>query len=39
VRELVDAFLDQYSGAPASKEWLEHYLGKSTVAFAERSIG
>jgi integrase len=37
--DLAETFLAQYSGAPASKEWLQHYLGKSTAAFGERPIG
>jgi integrase len=36
--ELVETFLEQYSGAPASNEWLQYYLGKSTAAFGERPI-
>jgi hypothetical protein len=39
VRELVDAFLEQYQGAPASKDWLRYYLIKSTDAFGEEPIG
>jgi integrase len=39
VRKLVDAFLDQYQGAPASKDWLRHYLVKSTDAFGDEPIG
>ena len=39
VRELVDAFLEQYQGAPATKDWLRYYLIKSTDAFGEESIG
>jgi integrase len=39
VKELVDAFLEQYQGAPASKDWLRHYLVKSTDAFGEEPIG
>jgi hypothetical protein len=37
--ELVETFLDQYAGAPASKEWMKHYLGKSTAVFGQRPIG
>ena len=36
LQELVDAFLEQYQGAPASKDWLRHYLGKATAVFGER---
>ena len=39
VRELVDAFLEQYQGAPASKSWLRYYLIKSTDAFGDEPIG
>ena len=33
LNELVAAFLDQYQGAPASNEWLRHYLAKATATF------
>lgn len=39
LKELVAAFLDQYQGAPASKDWLRHYLVKSTDAFGDVPIG
>jgi len=39
LQELVDVFLEQYDGAPASIEWLRHYLGKATSVFGDRSIG
>jgi integrase len=39
LRELVDTFLDQYQGAPASKDWLRYYLVKSTDAFGDAPIG
>jgi len=39
LRELVDAFLDQYQAAPASKEWLRYYLIKATDAFGDHAIG
>jgi integrase len=39
VRELVDAFLEQYQGAQASKDWLRYYLIKSTDAFGDEPIG
>jgi integrase len=38
VQELVAAFLEQYQGAPASKDWLRYYLVKSTDAFGDQSI-
>lgn len=37
--ELVEVFLDQYQGAQASKDWLRHYLVKSTEAFGDKPIG
>jgi hypothetical protein len=39
VRQLVDAFLEHYQGAPASRDWLRHYLVKSTDAFGDEAIG
>lgn len=39
VQELVDAFLDQYQGAHASKEWLRYYLINATTAFGDERIG
>jgi integrase len=39
LRELVDVFLEQYQGAPASRDWLRYYLIKSTDAFGDTSIG
>lgn len=39
LNELVEAFLDQYQGASASKEWLRHYLGKATPTFGTVPIG
>jgi integrase len=39
LQELVDAFLEQYQGAPASRDWLRHYLVKSTDAFGAHAIG
>ena len=39
LHELVDAFLEQYQGAPASKSWLRYYLIKSTDAFGDEAIG
>ena len=37
--ELVETFLDQYQGAPASKEWLRHHLAKSTEVFGDWKVG
>ena len=39
LRELVDMFLEQYQGAPASRDWLRYYLVKSTDAFGDVAIG
>src|SRR5947199_218748 len=39
LQELVDAFLEQYQGAPASRDWLRYYLVKSTDAFGDEPIG
>jgi integrase len=39
LRELVDVFLEQYQGAPASKDRLDQYLGKATSYFADEPIG
>ena len=39
LRELVDVFLEQYQGAPASRDWLRYYLVKSTDAFGDVAIG
>jgi len=39
LRELVDVFLEQYQGAPASRDWLRYYLIKSTDAFGDVPIG
>jgi hypothetical protein len=39
LRELVDVFLEQYQGAPASCDWLRYYLIKSTDAFGNVPIG
>lgn len=35
LRELVDAFLDQYQGAASSKDRLDQYLGKATARFGD----
>jgi integrase len=39
LRELVDVFLEQYQGAPASKDRLDQYLGKATSFFGDEPIG
>jgi integrase len=39
LRELVDVFLEQYQGAPASRDWLRYYLVKSTDAFGDVPTG
>jgi hypothetical protein len=39
LRELVDVFMEQYQGAPASRDWLRYYLIKSTDAFGDMPIG
>src|SRR5688500_16960026 len=38
LQELVDAFLDQYQGAPSSKDRLDQYLGKATARFGDRPV-
>ncbi|MBE2318588.1 tyrosine-type recombinase/integrase [Solirubrobacter sp. CPCC 204708] len=38
LKELVDAFLDQYQGAPSSKDRLDQYLGKATAKFGDRPV-
>ena len=39
LQQLVDAFLEQYQGAPASKSWLRYYLIKATDRFGDEPIG
>jgi integrase len=39
LRELVDVFMEQYQGAPASHGWMRQHLGKSTAVFGELPIG
>lgn len=39
LQQLVDVFLDQYQGAPASKDWLKYNLRKATKEFGELPIG
>src|SRR5690349_3136579 len=38
LQELVDAFLEQYQGAPSSKDRLDQYLGKATAKFGDRPM-
>ena len=38
LQQLVDAFLDQYQGAPSSKDRLDQYLGKATAKFGDRPV-
>jgi integrase len=37
--ELVDVFMEQYQGAPASHGWMRQHLGKSTAVFGDVPIG
>ena len=37
LQQLVDAFLEQYQGAPASKSWLRYYLIKATDRLRRRA--
>jgi integrase len=39
LKELVDVFLEQYNGAPSSKDRLDQYLGKATARFGDEPIG
>ena len=39
LQELADVFLEQYQGAPSSRERLRYYLGKATAAFGSEPIG
>lgn len=39
LQQLVDAFLEQYEGAPASKSWLRYYLIKATDEWGDQPIG
>jgi hypothetical protein len=39
LRELVVTFLDQYEGAPSSKDRLDQYLGKATALLGDEPIG
>src|SRR4051812_45882483 len=36
--ELVDVFLEQYEGAPSSKDRLDQYLGKATAHFEDEPV-
>jgi integrase len=38
LQQLVDAFLDQYQGAPSSKDRLDQYLGKATARFGDERV-
>src|SRR3954470_909918 len=38
LQQLVDAFLEQYEGAPASKSWLRYYLIKATDEWGREPI-
>ena len=38
LRELVDVFLEQYEGAPSSKDRLDQYLGKATAYFKDEPV-
>jgi hypothetical protein len=39
LQQLVNTFLEQYPGAPASRSWLRYYLIKATDAFGNVPIG
>jgi hypothetical protein len=39
LQQLVDTFLEQYEGAPSSKDRLDQYLGKATARFGDQPIG
>jgi hypothetical protein len=38
LQQLVDTFLDQYEGAPSSKDRLDQYLGKATARFGDEKV-
>lgn len=38
LQELVDVFLEQYAGAPSSRDRLDQYLGKATARFGDDRI-
>ena len=37
--ELVEVFMEQYQGAPASHSWMRQHLGKATAVFGDVPIG
>jgi integrase len=39
LQQLVDMYLEQYQGAPASNEWLRYHLGKATAELGAEPIG
>ncbi|HEY6887421.1 MAG TPA: site-specific integrase [Solirubrobacter sp.] len=39
LQQLVDTFLEQYQGAPASKDWLKYHLSKATAELGGEPIG
>jgi integrase len=39
LQQLVDVYLEQYEGAPASHDWLQYHLGKATATFGDVPIG
>src|SRR3954452_24210062 len=39
LQQLVDVYLEQYQGAPASNEWLRYHLGKATAELGAEPIG
>jgi integrase len=39
LQQLVDVYLEQYQGAPASRDWLAYHLGKATADLGAVPIG
>jgi integrase len=39
LQQLVDVYLEQYQGAPASRDWLKYHLGKATAELGDIAIG
>lgn len=39
LKRLIAAYMEQYQGAPASRDWLTHYLSKATEVFGDEPIG
>jgi integrase len=39
LQQLVDVYLEQYQGAPASRDWLRYHLGKATAEMGCQPIG